>query len=589
MADRPCRVYAPVGPCEQLLPYLVRRLLENGANTSFVHALADRSQSAEELVNDRVDSAPLPPPPDLFAPFRRNARGCDLYDGETLSMLRHGVEAHFPHEIRAVPLIGGQEAGGAERPIRAPATPERLLGRVVEATRVDVAAAVNQAVDAFAGWDGLGGDGRAEVLERAAGLLEDDPGIFLYLALQEAGKTWGDAIGEWREAVDFLRYYAAEARRLFAAAQTLPAVAGESNRLVLRGRGVFACISPWNFPLSIFIGQVAAALAAGNAVVAKPAPQTPLMAFVATRLLHRAGVPVQALHLLPGDAQLGQSLVKHPGIAGVAFTGSHASARAIAATLAQGQGPLVPLIAETGGVNAMIVDSSALPEQVAADVVASAFLSAGQRCSALRVLFVQTDVATPVLDLVIGMVARLRLGDPADPATDLGPLIDAAARRRLEEYEAVLAVRGRLLFKGEAPAKGWFFAPRIYEVDWPDLPEREAFGPILHVLRYGHGELDRVLGWLCHNGHGLTLGVHSRIDSTVERVVAEARVGNIYVNRGMTGAMVGCQPFGGMGLSGTGPKAGGPFTLIRYATEIVVTVNVAAAGGDLSLLCGEGR
>ncbi|MCA1906918.1 MAG: L-glutamate gamma-semialdehyde dehydrogenase [Magnetospirillum sp.] len=553
--QHPCRVYAPVGAMRDLLPYLVRRLLENGANTSFIHALADQRVAAEEIVNGPVDEKPLKVPPKIFHPQWLLAKGPDLSDGETLMQMR-------------------QELAGISCPD-------------VEETGASLDSVVNKAVDAFPGWDRTPASQRADILERAAAHLEQAPQLFLKLAQEEAGKTWGDAIGEIREAVDFLRYYAAEARRLLDRPMALPAISGEDNQLHLRGRGVFACISPWNFPLSIFIGQAAAALAAGNAIVAKPAPQTPRMARAALDVLYRSGLPDSVAGLVVGGPETGEALVSHPAIAGVAFTGSHATAKRIQAVLAGKSGPIVPLIAETGGINAMIVDSTALPEQVAADVVASAFLSAGQRCSALRLLFVQDEVADKILDLVAGMVAQLRLGDPADPSVDIGPIIDQAALDRLHEAETRLSRHASLLFRGQAPQDGNFMAPVAYAVTWDNLPKEEIFGPLLQVCRWRRQDFTKLMDWLARNGHGLTLGVHTRIETLAQQIATETRIGNIYVNRGMTGAMVGCQPFGGMGLSGTGPKSGGPHTLIRFVTETVVTTNTAALGGNVGLLCGE--
>jgi len=551
----PCRVYAPVGAMRDLLPYLVRRLLENGANTSFIHALADQRVAAEEIVNGAADEKPLRPPPKIFHPQWSLAQGPDLSDGETLSLLTQDLAEISCLAEQAVP----EDAGNA----------------------------VNRLVDAFPGWDQRPASQRAAILERAADELERTPQLFLKLAQDEAGKTWNDAIGEIRETVDFLRYYAAEARRLFDHPTPMPAISGEDNRLRLRGRGVFVCLSPWNFPLSIFVGQMAAALAAGNCVIAKPAPQTPRMAQAALDLLYRAGLPRDVAALVTGGAEIGAALVAHPAIAGVAFTGSHDTAKRINVTLAAKTGPIVPLIAETGGVNAMIADSTALPEQVAADVVASAFLSAGQRCSALRLLFVQDEVADKILGLVAGMVEQLRLGDPKDPATDVGPIIDQTALDRLRAAESQLSGHARLLFRGHAPAMGRFMPPTAYEVEWEHLPTEEIFGPLLQVRRWRRDEFPKLMDWLARNGHGLTLGVHTRIDTMSEQIAAAVRIGNIYVNRGMTGAMVGCQPFGGMGLSGTGPKTGGPHTLLRFATETVVTINTAALGGNVSLLCGD--
>jgi RHH-type proline utilization regulon transcriptional repressor/proline dehydrogenase/delta 1-pyrroline-5-carboxylate dehydrogenase len=468
-----------------------------------------------------------------------------------------------------------------------PADLRRQVGRVIEAAPDDVRRAVNLAIDAQPAWDEVGGDRRAAILERAADLLEAEAPGLMALLIHEAGKTIADAVAEVREAVDYLRYYAVQARDKFTAAVELPGVTGERNRLELHGRGAFACISPWNFPLAIFVGQVAAALAAGNTVVAKPAEQTPLVAARAVALLRRAGVPGAALALLPGDGRVGQALVAAPGIAGVAFTGSTEVARAIARTLADKEGPIVPLIAETGGINAMVVDSSALPEQVVADVVASAFGSAGQRCSALRLLFVQAEVADKIIAMLAGAVRELVVGDPADLGTDVGPVIDRAALEALERHRVRLDNAGRLLARADLPeqaSSGTFFAPCAYELDRADWLDREVFGPCLHVVRYEASRLETVLDWLRQSGYGLTLGIHSRIDSFVERICAGAQVGNIYVNRSQIGATVGAQPFGGEGMSGTGPKAGGPHTLYRFACERTLTVNLAATGGNAALL-----
>ncbi|MGE5477979.1 MAG: bifunctional proline dehydrogenase/L-glutamate gamma-semialdehyde dehydrogenase PutA [Bacteroidales bacterium] len=601
--DYPCRVYAPVGSHEDLLPYLVRRLLENGANTSFVNRLADESLPAAQVVADPVAAVEamadrshprLPLPRDLYAPERRNARGWDLADPETLAQLRAAMAATESAGHGAAPMIGEDEIiAGPARSLLCPADLRRQVGRVIEAAPDDVRRAVNLVVDAQPAWDESGGERRAAILERAADLLEAEAPGLMALLIHEAGKTIADAVAEAREAVDYLRYYAVQAREKFSTATELPGVTGERNRLELHGRGAFACISPWNFPLAIFVGQVAAALAAGNTVVAKPAEQTPLVAARAVALLRRAGVPGAALALLPGDGRVGQALVAAPGIAGVAFTGSTEVARAIARTLADKEGPLVPLIAETGGINAMVVDSSALPEQVVADVVASAFGSAGQRCSALRLLFVQAEMAEKIIAMLAGAVHELAVGDPADLATDVGPVIDRAALDVLERHRGRLDNAGRLLARADLPEQanaGTFFAPCAYELERADWLDREVFGPCLHVVRYEANRLDTVLDWLRQSGYGLTLGIHSRIDSFVERIRAGAKVGNIYVNRSQIGATVGAQPFGGEGMSGTGPKAGGPHTLYRFACERTLTVNLAAAGGNAALLmqAGEG-
>ena len=439
----------------------------------------------------------------------------------------------------------------------------------------------------FAAWAATPLDERAAALERAADRLERNRGRLIALLQNEAGKTLDDALAELREAIDYCRYYAAQARTALSP-QPLPGPTGESNVLRYRGRGVFVCISPWNFPLAIFIGQVSAALLAGNSVVAKPAEQTPLIAALAVALLHDAGVPKTALHLLPGDGDVGASLVADPRVAGVVFTGSTEVGRAINRTLADKPGPIVPLVAETGGINAMIVDATALPEQVSDDVIASAFRSAGQRCSALRLLCLQTDVAERMLDMLIGATRELKLGDPRDIATHVGPVIDADAKTRLESWIAGMERAGCVRLRagpGNAlPSGGIYVAPTIVELDRAVDLNQEVFGPVLHIVRWNADGLDALLDDIAMNGTALTLGVHSRIDRTVERIAARLPHGNVYVNRNMIGAVVGSQPFGGTHLSGTGPKAGGPNYLRRLAAEQVVTVNTAAAGGNAGLL-----
>jgi RHH-type proline utilization regulon transcriptional repressor/proline dehydrogenase/delta 1-pyrroline-5-carboxylate dehydrogenase len=419
-------------------------------------------------------------------------------------------------------------------------------------------------------------------------MLEAERGAVMALCIREAGKTLMDALAELREAVDFCRYYAARCREDFAKPTLMPGPTGERNQLALHGRGVFACISPWNFPLAIFLGQVTAALAAGNAVIAKPAEQTPLIAGLAIAILHRAGVPGDVLHLLPGDGTtVGAPLVADPRIAGVAFTGSTETARAINRVLAAKDGPIVPLIAETGGQNALIVDSSALPEQVVRDTVVSGFQSAGQRCSALRVLFVQQDIAPKLTEMLAGAMAELKIGDPALLSTDVGPVIDKDAKEMLEKHAARMAHEGQLIHEAKLGADGqhgYFFAPRAYKIDSLQRLEREVFGPILHVISFSGDRLDEVIEAINRTGYGLTLGIHSRIDSRAEHIVSRLRVGNAYVNRNMIGAVVGVQPFGGEGLSGTGPKAGGPHYLHRFATERVLSVDTTASGGNASLL-----
>ena len=592
-----CRGYAPVGGHEELLAYLVRRLLENGANTSFVNRIVDERLPPGEIVADPVATVAayetiahprIPLPGQLFAPERRNSRGLDLCDAAVLRELAQAMQA-ATGPWNAGPLVGGAAgSGGGARPLLDPADRRRRVGTVAEATRADVDQALVRAAAAAAGWDATPAGERAACLERAADLLEEDMAALMALAVREAGKTIADALAEVREAVDFCRYYAARARADFAAPVAMPGPTGETSHVALHGRGVFACVSPWNFPLAIFLGQVGAALAAGNAVVAKPAEQTPLIAWRAVRHLHEAGVPADVLHLLPGDGPgVGAPLVGDERVGGVAFTGSVEVAHAVNRALAERPGPIAPLIAETGGLNAMIVDSTALAEQVVADAVTSAFRSAGQRCSALRVLFVQDEVAGRIIDMLSGAMAELVVGDPALMETDVGPVIDEAARAALHSHAERMKREGKLLYEAALPrgcGQGTFFAPRAFAIERLDLLEGEVFGPILHVVTYQASRLDDVIAALNQTGYGLTLGIHSRIDGWARSVRERLRVGNTYINRDMIGAVVGVQPFGGEGLSGTGPKAGGPRYLHRFATERTVTINTAAAGGNAALM-----
>jgi RHH-type transcriptional regulator, proline utilization regulon repressor / proline dehydrogenase / delta 1-pyrroline-5-carboxylate dehydrogenase len=592
----PCRVYAPVGGHEDLLAYLVRRLLENGANSSFINRLVDERAPIDEIVADpaarlkllEVKPHPrIPLPADLYGRARRNSRGRDLADWPTLIQLKAALDQAASRALEAAPLIGGVACASATPvPVTEPADRRRVVGHVVWAGQPELDAALGRAERAQPAWDAAGGAARAQCLERAADLIETQMAELAALIIREGGRTVPNAIDELREAVDFCRFYAGEALRHFGEA-VLPGPTGERNLYRLAGRGIFLCISPWNFPLAIFLGQVAAALAAGNAVIAKPAEQTPLIAFAAVKLLHQAGIPGDVLHLLPGDGAVGAALVADPRIAGVAFTGSTEVARAINLRLAQRQGPIVPLIAETGGINALIADSSALPEQLVADVLRSAFDSAGQRCSGLRVLFLQADIADKVETMLAGALAELRLGDPGLIRTDIGPVIDDEARQMLERHAARLDREARLIATLELPPgteQGSFFAPRIYEIPRLDCLEGEVFGPILHIIRWPGDRLDEVLAQIAASGFGLTLGIHSRIDETIRRIADAARVGNLYVNRNMVGAVVGVQPFGGEGLSGTGPKAGGPLYLPRFAVERVVSTDTTASGGNASLL-----
>ncbi len=590
-----CRVYAPVGGHRDLLAYLVRRLLENGANSSFVSVVADPEVPVEALLKspaevlDKAEDARhrrIPLPGQLYGPARRNSQGVEFGDRDALEKLLDEVRPHRAACFDAPPLIDGAALEGTTRSVISPIDGATIVGTVTEAAPDAAVGFTSAAVAGFADWSVVPAEVRAAVLDRAADLIEARRGLFLHLLQAEGGKTLDDALAEVREAADFCRYYAAEGRALFGEGRELPGPTGESNRLTLRGRGVFLCISPWNFPLAIFVGQIAAALMAGNSVIAKPAEQTPLIAHAAVRLLHEAGAPPGALHLALGDGRLGAALVAREAVAGVTFTGSTEVARHIARALAAKAGPIVPFIAETGGINAMIVDATALPEQVADDVVISAFRSAGQRCSALRLLCLQEDVADHMLAMIKGAAEALRIGDPRDPATHVGPVIDAAAKAGLEAHIAAMSRTARVHLAGEVALPGTYIAPHIFEIARPQDLDSEVFGPILHVVRYKASALDTLIEDIGASGYGLTLGIHSRISGALEHVLRRLAVGNVYVNRNMIGAVVGVQPFGGHGLSGTGPKAGGPHYLPRFATEQTVSVNTAAAGGNAALLTG---
>lgn len=555
------RVYAPVGDDRDLLPYLVRRLLENGANSSFVHKIYDSKVPPEKIVEDPLTffeiHAPskhpkIPLPKDIYGSHRENSRGYDLNDRKTLETLK-------------------AEMGKAKEE----------YGTHKENTLKDLSEALSQAITHQVAWDEVQASQRAEILKRAANILEERRGLFLGLLIEEAGKTLPDAVAELREAMDFCRYYAVEALKHFEGPQTLSGPTGELNQLVLRGRGVFACISPWNFPLAIFMGQVTAALVAGNGVIAKPATATPLIAWHAIRALHEAGVPKEILHLLHGPSKVfGTPLIEDRRISGVVFTGSTFTAQSIQKILAERGGPIVPFIAETGGLNAMIVDSSALIEQVVDDVIVSAFQSAGQRCSALRILYLQNDIYDETLAMLREAMENLTVGDPALLSTDVGPVINEEAREEIEAY----VKRHKPLARTPLPKlKGNFVAPSLIEIKGIEALSKEVFGPILHVARFKAKHLDAVIAAINHKGYGLTMGLESRIESTIEKVRTKARVGNLYVNRSMIGAVVGVQPFGGESLSGTGPKAGGPHYLPRFAVERTFSYNTMASGGNVAL------
>jgi RHH-type proline utilization regulon transcriptional repressor/proline dehydrogenase/delta 1-pyrroline-5-carboxylate dehydrogenase len=593
----PVRIYAPVGEHEDLLPYLVRRLLENGSNTSFVNRIVDEKVPPLELVRQPapVDAGPIanpqiPAPPDLFGAARRNSDGFNFYDGGALAELADEMTAALARPRRAASIVDGERRGGTEEPVTSPADRRVEIGRVAFASRETVERAIAGAVAAFPAWNATPVERRADCLRRAADLFEQHRAELFTLCIAEAGKCLPDAVSEVREAIDFLRYYAAEAERLMGRAERLPGPTGESNELSMAGRGTFVCISPWNFPVAIYTGQIAAALVTGNTVLAKPAEQTSLTGARIAELLHEAGIPPRALQFVPGHgAEVGARAVSHPAIAGVVFTGSTETAQSINRALAARDGAIGTLIAETGGQNAMVVDSTALAQQVVLDAAQSAFNSAGQRCSALRVLFVQDDIADRIVELLRGHMAELTIGDAARLATDVGPVIDDDARDVLRRHRDRILAAGRLIYECALPKElehGCFFAPLAVEIDSLDILEREVFGPVLHVIRYDADDLDAVMASIGRLGYGLTFGVQTRIERRSRELARRIGVGNVYVNRNMIGAVVGVQPFGGQGLSGTGPKAGGPHYLLRFVTEKTVCVNTAAVGGNATLLAG---
>lgn len=594
-----CRVYAPVGSHEDLLPYLVRRLLENGANTSFVNRITDEDTPIEELVADPIDKVKaldvvahprIPSPTRIYGELRPNAKGINLADDLAVAALYREISEVKESEHQAGPLLadGINVQIGQRHVVTSPVDRNIELGSWTAASADSVSRAVAAAHAFQPEWDSTPADARSDALDKAADLYEQHMGELIGLCCREAGKTIADGIAEVREAVDFLRYYALHARRLFGQSLPMAGPTGEDNQLMLHGKGVFVCISPWNFPLAIFTGQVVAALASGNTVIAKPAEQTTLIAHRAVQLLHQAGIPRSALQLTPGrGSEIGPALTSHHDVTGVAFTGSTETARVINRSLAERDAPIATLIAETGGQNAMIADSSALPEQVVKDVLISAFGSAGQRCSACRVFFVQEDVADHTLKMLAGAMEQLHAGDPALLSTDIGPVIDEGAREQLQAHIDKMRKQARMIAEVSLPEtcrSGSYVAPIAFEIDSIEQLEREVFGPVLHVVRYRGRDLDRVVDQINATGYGLTMGIHSRIDLTARQIQKRARVGNCYINRNQIGAIVGCQPFGGEGLSGTGPKAGGPHYLLRFAAERVVTTNTAAVGGNASLL-----
>jgi RHH-type proline utilization regulon transcriptional repressor/proline dehydrogenase/delta 1-pyrroline-5-carboxylate dehydrogenase len=595
--DRPCRVYAPVGNHEDLLPYLVRRLLENGSNTSFVNRIADESIDVKDIVADPLETAAqheyaahdrIPAPADIFQPERDNSHGINLADRDVSSQLLADLEAASQRQTTAKPIVGGKEMTGKETPSVNPADTSEVVGVCHQADEAQVDRAIELAVVAQPSWDRLGAEERAAILNRAADLYEDHRDELISLCVREGGRTIPDSISELREAVDFMRYYGAQAKKHFGEPILMPGPTGERNTYSMRGRGVFIAISPWNFPLAIFTGQVTAALAAGNAVLAKPAAPTPLVGYRAVQLLHEAGVPPDVLHFIPGSGRLvGGRAVADPRVAGVVFTGSTEVAQTINQTLAHRDGPIGVLIAETGGQNAMFVDSSALPEQVVHDSIFSAFNSAGQRCSALRLLCVQDEIEPRTLDLLKGYMEELSIGDPRRLSTDVGPCIDDPSRKILATHVERMSKEQKIVHRCTLPDgtdKGTYFAPTLVEIDNIGALTEEQFGPVLHVVKFKSRHLDKTVAAVNGTGFGLTMGLHSRIDSRIAGLAADSGAGNLYINRNMIGAVVGVQPFGGRGLSGTGPKAGGPHYVQRFGTEFTLTNNISAVGGNASLL-----
>ncbi len=592
----PCRIYAPVGTHKDLLGYLVRRLLENGANSSFVNKLADDKTPIDQMIVDPVarmaalPSKPhprIPLPKDIYGNWQ-NSQGLDLSDSIQLNKLKQDMEAAQKETWRAASIVNGKAQFDHEAQfVTSPSNTQQVVGQVTSATEADIEAALKGATDSAKKWGETPVTERAAILERAALLFQENmPALMTLLTQEEGGKTILDCLSEVRETIDYCRYYAYRARQDLAPVP-LPGPTGESNQLSLHPRGVITCISPWNFPLAIFTGQIVAALVAGNTVIAKPAEQTPLIAFKAVQLLHQAGIPNDVLQLLIGTGEtVGAKLVSDPRVAGVMFTGSTETAKLIEQTLSSRKGPIALLIAETGGQNAMIVDSSALAEQVVMDIAQSAFNSAGQRCSALRVLFVQDDLAPKLLEMLKGYMAELTIGDPSLLSTDIGPIIDQDALSILKKHFATMSQEAQLI--AQVPLQynmsGHFFAPCVFELNDLSVLKREVFGPILHVIRYQAKDLDKVMNAIIQTGYGLTLGIHSRIDTTIQYIASQMPIGNIYVNRNMIGAVVGVQPFGGEHLSGTGPKAGGPHYLPRLCVERSISNNTTAVGGNARLV-----
>ncbi len=594
----PCRIYAPVGSHEDLLPYLVRRLLENGANSSFVNRIVDEKAPISALVEDPITKAEhfldkinqnIPLPQSIYLPQRLNSTGIDFTDRKIVHELQQQFDKQKHERWKAKPILAGKKITDALGAVLcSPQNPDVQIGQIVTATPDDIEWALTKAEKAFDSWSKTSVSERCKAILQFATLLEENLFQLLAMTCLEAGKTWQDGVAEVREAIDFCRYYAALAETLMSKGVQLLGYTGETNELSLHPRGIVLCISPWNFPLAIFTGQVVAALVTGNVVIAKPAEQTSMIATFATELMIKAGIPSGVIQLLTGTGEtVGHALVADLRIKAVVFTGGTQTAALINTTLATRGGELIPLIAETGGQNAMIVDSTALLEQVVVDVLTSAFGSAGQRCSALRVIYVQDDVYPRFIELLKGAMAQLEMGDPTWLSTDVGPVIDKDAFTVLHSHVTEMQKKYEVIYQCELKdksAKGYFFPPTLIAIDHINALNKEVFGPVLHVIAFKRKALDDVIQQINNTGYGLTLGIHSRINQTVEYIRERVHVGNCYVNRSMIGAVVGLQPFGGEGLSGTGPKAGGPHYLIRFCIERTFTVDTTAAGGNASLM-----
>ncbi|MCT7946286.1 bifunctional proline dehydrogenase/L-glutamate gamma-semialdehyde dehydrogenase PutA [Shewanella septentrionalis] len=591
------RIYAPIGAHKDLLPYLVRRLLENGANTSFVHKLVDPKTPIESLVVHPLKTLTgyktlannkIVLPADIFGSERKNSKGLNMNIISESEPFFAALEQFKNTQWQAGPLVNGKTLTGEHKTVVSPFDTTQTVGQVAFADDAAIEQALASAETAFASWARTPVETRASALQKLADLLEENREELIALCTREAGKSIQDGIDEVREAVDFCRYYAVQAKKMMAKPELLPGPTGELNELFLQGRGVFVCISPWNFPLAIFLGQVSAALAAGNTVIAKPAEQTSIIGYRAVQLAHQAGIPVEVLQFLPGTgATVGSAITADERIGGVCFTGSTGTAKLINRTLANRDGAIIPLIAETGGQNAMVVDSTSQPEQVVNDVVSSSFTSAGQRCSALRVLFLQEDIADRVIEVLQGAMDELVIGNPSSVKTDVGPVIDATAKANLDAHIDHIKQVGKLIKQMPLPTgteNGHFVSPTAVEIDSIKVLEKEHFGPILHIIRYKASELAHVINEINSTGFGLTLGIHSRNEGHALEVADKVNVGNVYINRNQIGAVVGVQPFGGQGLSGTGPKAGGPHYLTRFVTEKTRTNNITAIGGNATLL-----